>query len=122
MKTIAIYSILFLFTIASILVSKNYSVDMSKVPNGRYLGVFNHGKGYYNFTYKAMVEVRNVEMIKIVPVRMPNRASNKIAKNAFYKMIKANDINIDATTQASYKGVVHNALTEQSSFDEYYLN
>ncbi len=116
MKKTIIISLIACLVFCIALVAQNYNVDISKIPNGTYLGVFTHGDGAREYTYKVAVTVRNGKMTNIVPVAMPNRAVIKKVEPIFANMVKANDINVDATTQASYKGVVHNALTTQTPY------
>ncbi len=118
MKKIIVSSFVIATIFALTLMAQSYNVDVSKVPNGTYLGVFRHGKGMYDFTYQAAVTVQSGKITKIMPVKMPSRAANRIAETAFAKMIQANKVDADATTKASYQGVVYNALTDQTPYKE----
>lgn len=116
MKKIIASSFVLVIAFTFVLLAQNFSVDIAKVPDGTYLGEFRNGKGVYDFAYQASVKVAGGKLVEIKPIKVPNRTVEKLATVEFAKMIKANKVDIDATTKASYKGVVHNALTAKKPY------
>ncbi len=114
-KTIA-SSFVLLLAFTFVLLAQNFTVDIAKVPDGTYLGEFRSGEGFYDFSYQASVKVAGGKLVEIKPIKVPNRTVEKLATAEFAKMVKANKVDVDAATKASYKGVVHNALTVKKAY------
>jgi len=121
MKKIIVSSFVIITAFAFVLFAQNFSVDISKVPNGTYLGKFTSGgkPGRAGFVYEVSVKVTNGKLISITPITMPNhKKTENRAVASFSKMVSANKVDIDATTKATFKGVVHNALTTRTPYNK----
>jgi len=109
MKRMFSFFALITFFFAFTLMAQNYSVDISKIPDGTYKG--SQKASVYRYTYYVTVNVRGGKIVSIKTKKYPNNLVKKEAIKIYDKMIKANKVDADGITRATFKAVVYNALT-----------
>lgn len=99
------------FSISLIVFAQN-KIDITKIPNGKYLGLYNAKYKDRKGDYKAVVTVENGKLTSIVLTQSAHKSGPQRGKEAFDKMIAANNIDADGVTGATWKGLVTDALTK----------
>lgn len=112
-KKVSILALVGILALTGIVFAQKYKVDISKVQDGTYKGT--HESSYLGIkgSTEANVTVAGGKITKIDLVKAPHRKIQKAAPAAFEMMISKNDVEADAKTMATLKGVVYNALTKK---------
>ena len=113
-KKIIISVIAFIFVFAIVVFAQaKAKIDLSKIPDWTYLGDY---EATYKQTrkgdYQARVTVAKGKLTRIVLTKSAHKSGPARSKEAFDKMIEANDIYADGITGATWSALVENALTK----------
>lgn len=106
---ISISASIFIF---AMIVFAQTKIDLSKIPNGTYLGNYKATYKTVQGDYQAKVTVSDGKLTRIVLTKSAHRSGPARSKEAFDKMIEANDIYADGITGATWSALVEDALTK----------
>ncbi len=106
---ISISASIFIF---AMIVFAQTKIDLSKIPNGTYLGDYKATYKTVQGDYQARVTVADGKLTRIVLTKSAHRSGPARSKVAFDKMIEANDIYADGITGATWSALVEDALTK----------
>ncbi|WP_432633868.1 FMN-binding protein [Brachyspira sp.] len=110
-KKIIISVIAFIFVFA-ILVFAQAKIDLSKIPDGTYLGDYKATYKTREGDYQARVTVAKGKLTRIVLTKSAHKSGPARSKEAFDKMIADNNIYADGITGATWSALVEDALTK----------
>ena len=110
-KKIIISVVAFVFAFA-IIVFAQVKIDLSKIPDGTYLGDYKATYKTAQGDYQARVTVAKGKLTRIVLTKSAHKSGPARSKEAFNKMIEANDIYADGITGATWSALVEDALTK----------
>ncbi|TKZ35869.1 FMN-binding protein [Brachyspira catarrhinii] len=112
-KKIIISAVAFVFVFALIVFAQAKSkIDLSKIPDGTYLGDYKATYKTVQGDYQARVTVAKGKLTRIVLTKSAHKSGPARSKEAFNKMIEANDIYADGITGATWSALVEDALTK----------
>lgn len=112
-KKVSILAIVGILALTGIVFAQKYKVDISKVQDGTYKGTYEASYCGIKGSTEANVTVAGGKIKSIDLVKAPHRKIQNAAPAAFKMMISKNDVEADAKTMATLKGVVYNALTKK---------
>ena len=113
MKSIISISLISAFIlIFSVIVFAQTKIDLSKIPNGTYLGNYKATYKTVQGDYQARVTVSEGKLTRIVLTKSAHRSGPARSKEAFDKMIESNDIYADGISGATWSALVEDALTK----------
>ena len=110
-KKIIISAVAFVFAFAMIVFAEA-KIDLSKIPDGTYLGDYKATYKTAQGDYQARVTVAKGKLTRIVLTKSAHKSGPARSKEAFNKMIAANDIYADGITGATWSALVEDALTK----------
>ena len=110
-KKIIISVVAFVFALAMIVFAQA-KIDLSKIPDGTYLGDYKATYKTAQGDYQARVTVAKGKLTRIVLTKSAHKSGPARSKEAFNKMIAANDIYADGITGATWSALVEDALTK----------
>lgn len=110
-KKIIISVVTFVFALAMIVFAQA-KIDLSKIPDGTYLGDYKATYKTVQGDYQARVTVAKGKLTRIVLTKSAHKSGPARSKEAFNKMIEANDIYADGITGATWSALVEDALTK----------
>ncbi|MEI0525182.1 FMN-binding protein [Brachyspira murdochii] len=97
---------------ASMFLFAQGKVDLSKVPDGTYLGNYKATYKTRQGDYQAKVTVAGGKLTKVVLTKCAHSSGPARGKAAYDKMIQANDIYVDGVSGATWLALVEDALTK----------
>lgn len=107
-KKIIISIVAFVFIFA-VIVFAQAKINLSKIPNGTYLGNYKATyKGTRQGDYQVKATVSDGKLTRVVLTKSGPARS----KEAYDKMIAANDIYVDGITGATWKALLEDAFTK----------
>ncbi|WP_288679735.1 FMN-binding protein [uncultured Brachyspira sp.] len=111
-KKIIISIVAFVFIFA-VIVFAQAKINLSKIPNGTYLGNYKATyKGTRQGDYQVKATVSDGKLTRVVLTKSAHKSGPARSKEAYDKMIAANDIYVDGITGATWKALVEDALTK----------
>lgn len=112
-KNIFILSAILVFSV-SLFVFAQTKIDITKIPDGKYLGTYAANYCGMKGDYKAVVTVAKGKLTDVTLTQCAHKSGPQRGKMAFDKMIAANKIDADGVTGATWKGIVTDALTKMT--------
>ena len=110
-KKIIISIIAFMFIFA-VIVFAQAKINLSKIPNGTYLGNYKSTYKTKQGDYQIKATVSGGKLTRVVLTKSAHRSGPERSKAAYDKMIAANDIYVDGITGATWRALVEDALTK----------
>ncbi|WP_300368516.1 FMN-binding protein [Brachyspira sp.] len=98
--------------LASMLLFAQGKVDLTKVPDGTYLGNYKATYKTYKGDYQAKVTVADGKLTRVVLIKCAHSSGPARGRVAYDKMIKANNIYVDGVSGATWVALVEDALTK----------
>lgn len=102
------------FTFSMIVFAQSKSVDITKIPDGKYIGTYSANYFGMRGEYIGVVTVAGGKLTDVTLTKCAHRSGPVRGKAQFNKMIAANKIDADGVTGATWKGVVTDALTKMT--------